>query len=55
MRFVFVFFIVLPTPPLGAGRVLGNFASPTVAQDYVFLFPSFFFGGTISPRSPSLR
>ena len=41
-----------PAPPLGAGGVLGNFATPTVAQDYaIFLL----FGGIISPRPPSLR
>ena len=34
----FVFFFVLPTPPCGAGGVLGNFAPPTVAQDSVIFF-----------------
>ena len=38
------FFFVLPTPPLGAGGALGNFTTPTVAQDYVIFL---LFGGII--------
>ena len=30
------FFFVLPTPPIGTGGVLGNFATPTVVQDYSY-------------------
>ena len=38
-------------PPRGRG-VLGNFATPTVPQDYVIFL---LFGGVISPRPPSPR
>ena len=37
-------------PPLGAGGVLGIFATPTVAQGSMIYF--LLFGGTISPRPP---
>ena len=38
-------FFVRPTdPPLGAGGALSNFATPTVAQDYVIFL---LFGGII--------
>ena len=55
-RTVFVFVLVSfsscrPTPFV-AGVVLGDFAAPTVAQDYVIFL---LFGGIISPRPPSLR
>ena len=39
------FFFVLPTPPpIGVGGALGDFATPTVAQDYVMFF---LFGGIV--------
>ena len=47
------FFFILPTLPLGAGGALGNFVTPTVAQDYVIFL--LFGGGIIQPRPPSLR
>ena len=46
------FFSALPTPPLGAGGILGNFATPTVALHYVIFL---IVGGINSPRLPSLR
>ena len=49
----FVLVIFRPAdPPLSAGGVLGNFATPTVAQDDVIFL---LFGGIISPRPRSLR
>ena len=51
MFFVFVSFSSCRPPPPGAGGVLGNFATPTVAQDYVIFL---LFGGTILPRPPLL-
>ena len=48
------FFRPADPPPLGAGSDLGIFATLTVAQDCVIFF-LLFFGGTTSPRLPSLK
>ena len=51
IRFFSCSFLFRPAePPRGAGGALGNFATPTVAQDYVIFL---LFGGW--PRPPSLR
>ena len=52
MFFVFVSFSPCRLTPLGAGGVLPNFATLTLAQDYVIFL---LFGGIMSPRPLSLR